>query len=103
MATPAKIFVEGIDYAVLYKHFDGYPSSTLPWLEEFNTKFTENRGEDPQYKFAQLLRSTIREEYSHYGLDDSLYTGWGVMSPDTAWGQYEYILHTDGSVSYKER
>jgi hypothetical protein len=101
MATPAKIYVEGIDYAVLYKHFDGYPSKTLPWLEKFNKNFNENRGDDPQYKFAQLLRSTVRDEYSEYSLDDSLYTGWGVFPPDRISGRYEYTLHKDGSVTYK--
>lgn len=100
MATPAVIKVEGFNSAKLYKHWDGYPSSTLPWLESFNQQFTTKRGNDPNYKFAQLIRSSVfmAEEFK---LDDSTETGWGVIPFYDNWGQYEYTLHADGSVTYK--
>ena len=54
MATRCTIKIEGIDYAKVYKHWDGYPDATLRWLEEFNRNFSKNRGDDPAYKLAQL-------------------------------------------------
>jgi hypothetical protein len=100
MSTPAKINVEGIESVSVYKHWSGYPEATLPWLEKFNREFTEERGDDPSYKFAQLLRSSVLMA-DEFGLDPSTYTGWGVIPRDEVWGVYSYILHIDGSVSYK--
>ena len=103
MATRAIIIVEGITFAKVYKHYDGYPSATLPWLEEFNENFEESRNNDPEYKFAQLLRSSARRDAEKYNLDDSKFTGWGVVS---YWGNngadYVYTLHIDGSVTCKK-
>lgn len=98
MGTRALIKIEGHKVAV-YKHFDGYPEATLPWLEAFNADFSERRKNDPDYKLAQLLRSSARDA-EKYGLDDSKYTGWGVaMAHDDSIGQsYEYTLMNDGSV-----
>jgi hypothetical protein len=102
MATRATISVEGLQSPIqLYKHWDGYPDGTLPWLEKFNKKFAQLRGDDPEYKFAQLIRSsvTMAEEFR---LDTSSYTGWGVVSKDDNWGaEYHYTLHIDGTVTYK--
>ena len=100
MATSATISVVGINYVTVYKHWDGYPDATLPWLEKFNKEFSERRGNDPQYKFAQLLRSSVRmgEEFD---LDGSTETGWGVV-PFGETAQYNYFLHPDGSVTYEE-
>jgi hypothetical protein len=98
MATRATIKIEGVDYAKVYKHWDGDPESTLPFLEKFNDDFAKNRGDDPEYKFAQLLRASVRlgKEFS---LDDSPYTGWGVLPFDSDAGQaYEYTLLPDGKV-----
>ena len=101
MATRCTIKIEGVDYAKVYKHWDGYPDATLKWLEEFNRNFTNNRGDDPIYKFAQLLRSSARDA-EKYNLDASLHTGWGVVGFDEHWGaEFEYTLHKDGSVTYK--
>jgi hypothetical protein len=36
MATRAVIKIEGVDYASIYKHYDGYPEGMLPWLKDFN-------------------------------------------------------------------
>ena len=101
MATRCTIKIEGINYAKVYKHWDGYPDATLKWLTEFNKNFTNNRGDDPNYKFAQLLRNSIRD-CSVFDLDPSQYTGWGVVAFDEHWGaEFEYTLHKDRSVTYK--
>lgn len=98
MSTNAIIKVEGVQYAMLYKHWDGYPDATLPWIQNFNTRFTASRGDDPEYKFAQLLRDSALSA-DQYNLDPSTETGWGVIpygKHPTA--EYEYILKRDGSV-----
>ena len=101
MATRCTIKIEGVNYAKVYKHWDGYPDATLKWLEEFNNDFSKNRGEDSIYKFAQLLRSSARDA-DKYELDASLHTGWGVVPIDEHWGEeFEYTLHKDGEVTYK--
>lgn len=98
MSTRAVIRVEGVDFAQVYKHWDGYPSATLPWLAEFNRVFSRERGDDPHYKFAQLLRSSVRDGDRH-GLDMSQETGWGVLAFGQEYGQdFNYILRTDGTV-----
>lgn len=101
MATRCTIKIEGINYAKVYKHWDGYPDATLKWLEEFNRNFVSNRGDDPEYKFAQLLRNSIRDCFI-YNLDPSQYTGWGVVAYDEDKQDYEYTLHKDGKVTYKD-
>lgn len=98
MATTATITIEGNNFAKVYKHWDGYPEGTLPWLEKFNKEFTKNRGDDPDYKFAQLLRSSIRDA-DKFKLDSSETTGWGVV-PFNHEEEYNYVLHADGTVSY---
>lgn len=97
MATIATIKIEGVEFAKVYKHWDGEPSGMLPWLEDFNQMFARERGDDPTYKFAQLLRSSTDPKY---GLDDSKITGYGVVQPGGS-GEYEYTLHRDGSVTYE--
>jgi len=98
MATRATIKIEGINFAKVYKHWDGNPEGMLPWLEDFNKSFTENRGDDPEYKFAQLLRSSADEKYN---LDSSKITGYGVIPYDQDMGEeYQYFLHRDGEVTY---
>ncbi len=81
------------------KYWDGYPSATLPWLEEFNIGFSRTRGDDPEYKLAQLLRSSafLADEYK---LDDSKHTGWGVISSTYTTASFVYTLHIDGTVSF---
>lgn len=100
MSTSALIKVEGVDYAELYKHWDGYPEATLEWLEHFNEDFTKNRGNDPEYKFAQLVRSSIREA-DYFNLDNNPYTGWGVVEPESWDCDFLYVLNKDGSVTIK--
>lgn len=101
MATRSTIKVQGVDYCKAYKHWDGAPESTLPWLTAFNADFAKARGDDPQYKLAQLLRDSVRSAPA-FGLDESKHTGWGVVAHDADMGQeYEYTLHADGTVTVK--
>ena len=83
----------------MYKHYDGNPQCTLEWLRVFNEDFTKNRGDDAEYKIAQLLRSSERDA-KVYGLDPNKYTGWGIIPIDNDAGEeFIYFLHADGSVS----
>jgi len=103
MSTRSIIRVEGMKGICVYKHWGGYPENTLPWLKEFNKSFTEERTfDDPEYKFAQLLRSSAFDcEKFNLGKDRA--TGWGVIilngnidiPCDIA---YAYTLKKDGTV-----
>ncbi len=100
MSTRAVIVIPG-QPVMVYKHFDGYPEGTLNWLEHFNINFVRERGDDPEYKLAALLRSSalLAKEFR---LDDSAFTGWGVIALGADYGQeYEYTLHPNGSVTYQ--
>ena len=100
MSTNAVIRVEGFATAEVYKHWDGYPESTLPWLEAFNKEFASQRGVDPNYKFAQLLRSSVADA-EKFHLDTSRCTGWGVFPVGSSYFNYLYILKEDGTVEVK--
>ena len=80
-----------------YKHSDGTPKWTLPWLEKFNKDFSTRRRNDAPYKFAQLLRSSVRDG-EEFGLDMDEYTGWGVYPSRDMSADYEYTLLKDGRV-----
>ncbi len=100
MATRSTIKVAGLPYAKLYRHWDGYPEATLPWLQKFNEQFTRNRGDDPEYKLAQLIRSSVLMA-DQFNLDTSQITGWGIVPhSDDCGEEYEYTLHPDGTVTY---
>jgi hypothetical protein len=101
MSTSAVIKIEGVNYASVYKHSDGYPESTLELLEAFNKRFYRERGYDPTYKFAQLLRETVRSG-PEYNWDMSTVTGWGVLDYNNV-GDYTYMLNADGTVTVTER
>ena len=102
MATPCVIRIEGNTFVELYKHWDGMPSSTLPWLEDFNAEASNALKDDTTYKFAALVRSSIRDA-EKYGLDDSKFTGWGIYPPDkVAAAEYIYTLKKDGSVTWEK-
>ena len=107
MGTRAIIKIENIDVA-LYKHCDGAPDSTLPWLVEFHSDFLKNRGEDPCYEFAQLIRSSSNlKNVEKYRLGNSPYIGWGVITfnkldPDYMGAQYVYTLKLNGEIEVKE-
>jgi hypothetical protein len=97
MSTSAVIEIEGVNYASVLKWWDGYPEATLDLLEMFNAKFTKERGNDPAYKLAQLLRETVRSG-PEYNWDMSEATGFGVV-PYGETGDYTYVLKADGTVS----
>ena len=44
MATRCTIKIEGVEYAKIYKHWDGYPEANYIWLKEFNDRFNKERG-----------------------------------------------------------
>lgn len=93
MSTRGIIKIEGVTHAEVYKHYDMYPSGIYNWLVWFNKDFTEKRGDDPSYKFAQLLRRST--EFS----PEENYTGWGVVPYNSdMWQEYTYILRKDGTV-----
>ena len=104
MGTRAMIKFEGSEI-VVYKHYDGYPEASYHWLYEFNAEFAKNRGDDVNYKLAQLLRSSVVNA-KKYNLDDSKFTGWGLHGNaaelSDAWIEYTYTLHVDGTVSWVE-
>ena len=98
MATRATIEIQGISFAKVYKHWDGYPASMTDWLKDFNKSFTEKRGIDPEYKFAQLLRFSAKHA-EEYDLDNSEFTGWGVIPYSNDVGEeYSYVLKEDGDI-----
>jgi hypothetical protein len=99
MSTNAVIRIDGYEVAEFYKHYDGYPSSTLKWLQEFNENFNRN---DPSYKFAQLIRSSAFDS-DKFGLDASRTTGWGVTKVGESYYDFLYILKADGYVEVIEQ
>ena len=100
MSTSAYIQVFGSD-VIIYKHWGGYPSSTLPFLRAFHAKFLAARGcGDDAYETAQLLRATIDME-AEFKLDESRDTGWGLFAGKAEVGdeEYVYILNHNGSIT----
>lgn len=109
MGTRAIVKLKGFDGVALYKHYDGYPEATLQWLKDFNESFVKNRGDDDEYKFAQLIRSSAFD-CEKYGLDENRYTGWGViltpslLNPNgfICGSEFIYTLYKDGTVKFKQ-
>lgn len=99
MGTRAVIRVEGLNACELYKHWDGGPESTEPWLNAFNKEFKDARGDDATYKFAALVRSSVFRA-KEFNLDDSEFTGWGVSKQGENSWNYLYVLKKDGTVTY---
>ena len=106
MATRTTIYIlsedkEGIHQQVkVCKHWDGeIEAMFLAWLRDFNRDFSAKRGDDPQCKMAQLLRSS--DKYARkYGIDDSHHTGWSIVPINHDCGaEWEYHLNVDGSVT----
>lgn len=101
MATSALITLEGFPKFSLYRHHDGYPSGTLPFLTFFNERFTKIRGNDLEYKAAQLVRATIiYGEQFHLCMDETC--GWGICPDANISVDFYYTLHGDGSVTYRK-
>lgn len=100
MSTNAVIRVEGFKHAELYKHWDGYPKATMPWLKDFNAKVTE-ADLSPEEKFAQLIRSSA-SDCKKYNLDSGRHTGWGVSPLGKSYYDFLYLLKKDGTVSLRK-
>lgn len=101
MGTHAIIKIEGFS-PVLYKHYDGYPESTLEWVTDFHKEFIVKRGWDKEYEFAQLIRSSSFDA-ERYSLDTSKQTGWGVYtSSHGIYWEFKYTLLKNGSVTVEE-
>jgi len=95
MSTSATIEIDGLKNCLLYKHYDGDKAGVLPWLQYFNDFFVSHRKSDPEYKMAQLIRSSERLAYA-FKLDDCPITGWGVVPYETAHlHEYHYIVGDD--------
>jgi len=101
MSTNAVIRVEGFKHAELYKHWDGYPTATMPWLKAFNERFTDAVDVFPEEKFAQLVRSSAMD-VTEFNLDSSRHTGWGVTSRGKSHYNFLYLLKKDGTVSLRQ-
>lgn len=104
MGTRSTIQITGNTFAKVYIHWDGYPEHMLPWLEAFTRDFAKNRGNDPLYGLAQLLRFAERHKRK-YKLDPSKYTGYGIVPfEDDCGEEYRYIidLGKNYKVSYKK-
>ena len=98
-----EIFIEGISYAKIYKHNNEFytPERMREKLEAFNQEFTEERGEEADYKFAQLIKqsNTIFKEDLKV---EEKFEGWGVLQyEEFCNSSHRYILHLDGTVSYE--
>lgn len=89
MSTRCQIVVmedETTMYPVkIYKHSDGYPSGVLPWLEPFARAFAADRGPDPEYMVAQIIRNQALADLDDFtGIEGSSFdprhqfTGWGA-------------------------
>jgi len=98
---------------MIYKHSDGYPEGVLPFLKDFAEKFVKDRGDDPEYCVAQILRhwaiednencekriQEYKEDAKKEGRTDAWipsnyarqYIGWGVCMQNEPHGDIEYM------------
>lgn len=110
MSTRCHIRVKDADGklhpCMIYKHSDGYPSGTLPFLEGFTKKFWVDRRDDCQYFIAQyLIQNAIAEEMKAIQeantdrrallsrVDD--FCGFGVCLTLNPHGDVEYMYTVD--------
>ena len=112
MSTRAQIVVEFKDEdsktkiyeCIVYKHSDGYPKGVLPFLEEFAKQFRADRGDDPAYCIAQMLRHwsryDLKEGTDGWGID-TVYHGWGIDTVYHGDIEYLYVVKLDGSVEVR--
>ena len=66
MATRCTIKIDGVDYAKIYKHWDGYPEANYIWLKEFNDRFNEH--------YEVLSDTTLDVEVDEPDLLDSMHS-----------------------------
>jgi len=104
MSTRSQIKVKGSEI-MIYKHSDGYPSEVMPTLEKVMKQFIKERGNEPDYALAQIMRAFARrdEKRRKEGLKrndsfSSIYeepsmTGWGLDCVQH--GDIEYLYKVD--------
>lgn len=91
---------------MIYKHSDGYPERTLPFLEKFTKRFFKERGDDAEYYLAQLLRHWAIEDQKESEnnewykenekyLPKNQFYGWGVCLTSDPHGDIEYLYTVD--------
>ena len=101
MSTRANIIVEDSN-VVIYKHWDGYPEATLPHLKTFKKRFNKDRGYDPEYEIAQIVREFARVDTIDETLEghneSQWYLGWGLSDVLNSAVEYIYYLRKKGSV-----
>ena len=104
MSTRSQIKVKGSEI-MIYKHSDGYPSETLPTLIGTMQTFIKERGNEPDYALAQIMRAFARRDekrrkeklakddvFSKY-YEKQQMTGWGL---DTVrHGDIEFLYTVD--------
>ncbi len=105
MSTRSQIKLkETHDDIYIYKHCDGYPEGVLPTLKPFVDKFIKERGYDPEYLLAQIVRCFAVEDYKRAAEDT---TGYGRFSEFTGWGldrqrhgdiEYLYEIDSNGDI-----
>ena len=57
---------EGLYPVAVYKHSDGYPDGQT-WLHEFAKAFKKERGDDPEYAIAWIIRTIDTDPYLGVG------------------------------------
>lgn len=74
-------FTDGEDTIAVYKHWDGYPESTVPLIQEF-CKWNGGRNGDLSYTIANFCYwfKSNRDNPSLDGDDDNHHTGLGVLT-----------------------
>jgi len=101
MLNPTVVRINGFNTIEIYIHRVISQDLFLKWLNEFNSGFAKQRGNDSSYKFAQLLRSSVFDA-DKFALDKNILYGWEVLktnSADESYFDYLYVLNNDGTVS----
>ena len=76
-----KFCYDDTDHISVYKHWDGYPESTVPLIQEF-LKWNGSRNGDLSYTVANFCYwfKSNRDNPSLDGDDDNHHTGLGILS-----------------------
>lgn len=84
---------EGVEFARLYKHWDGYTSNVLPLLERFFDAVLEDASADTRFGDPVYLSARFVVFHADETRGGSLnFTGIGVVPGGESWGgpTYEY-------------
>lgn len=104
MSTRGQIKVVGSD-VMIYKHSDSYPEGVMPTLKDIVSTFADERGNDPAYALAQIMRAYARrdEEERQAILADDEQEGWNSIYEEphmTGWG-LDCVQHGDIEYLYE--